>query len=255
MRQLTPNRTLFLALLACIMLWPAGSLAIDEGTGWHQPYVTLLDVDFPQTGFHARWEYFHCECGDILVRLEQSAPDGVLTGELLLIDGQVLLARGMVSQVPDLEPMMQAPTLMLQTTFGLLQRAIPKGPAAVEISSEIEFEEKDQPLSINTGMAFGEFGIPWSVTGKAWRAGPSRRQFDLAFEFSNPLPDDPDNSDQIQFSGAQDYGTDSFPLHEDTPLEGWTVQWMSKGETEATAPEDGLTLSELRTQAKELSGL
>ena len=52
---------------------------------WHESLVTILDADFTGTGFQARWEYFNCGCGDVLIRLEQSAPDGVQTGELLLM--------------------------------------------------------------------------------------------------------------------------------------------------------------------------
>ena len=180
---------------------------------------------------------------------------GVLTGELLLIDGQVLLARGMVAQVENLEPMMQAPTLMLQTAFALMQRAVPKGPSDVEIDKDIDIEEDRLPVDINTGLAGGGYQAPWSMKGRAWRGGPSKRRFEFSFEFTNPLPEDMDNTDRIEFSGGQDYGQDVFPLHEDTSLAGWTVQWISKGEEVAVPVADDLLLKDIRAEAKGLSGL
>lgn len=240
-----------LAVLAACGPAMAQEPEIAPGTGWHEPQVTLLDVDFANSGFHARWEYFHCTCGDIMVRVEQSAPDGVLTGEMVLIDGQVLAARGMVAQAGDLELMLQAPTLMLQLAFGLLQRAIPGGPADVPIDQDIDVTENDIDVELNTGMANGRFAAPWRIQGRAWRGGPAKRRFRLNFEFA--LPDAPGQTSSIDFVGGQDYGGEAYPLHDATPLDGWRIQWLSKGETEPTDAPEELTLGDLRQQALELS--
>ena len=74
-------------ILSCLVfvfaLLAQGAMAqsIPPGTQWHEAGVTLLDVEFGD-GFHARWEYFQCDCGDVLVRMEQSAPDGETHHEL-----------------------------------------------------------------------------------------------------------------------------------------------------------------------------
>ncbi len=89
-------------LIACLALLLAGpqlaNAQIEEGTLWRDSVVTELDVDFG-AGFHARWRYHRCDCGDLQVMVEQIAPDDMLTGELLMVDGQVLLAKGLNNRV------------------------------------------------------------------------------------------------------------------------------------------------------------
>ncbi len=242
-----------LVVAAATLATAANAQKIAAGTGWQEAGVTLLDVDFPGTGFHARWEFFRCDCGDLLIRLEQTAPDGVLTGEMVLVDGQVILARGLVAQSADLEMMIQAPGLMLQLAFGLLQRAIPGGPADVPVDLDISVEEKKAGIEINTGTAAGHFGAPWSLDGRVWRAGPARRRFTLDFGFAGPSGEDLGQRGKISFSGGQDFGADGYPLADETPLDGWKLQWISKGETQPADPPEGQTLGELRAAAKALS--
>ena len=130
---LLADRFLYIPSAGLALLLPmlAVSDTVPAGKRWHEPFVTLLNVEFVDTGFNARWEYFHCGCGDILVRVEQSAPDGVLSGELLLVDGQAIAGRGMVALSADLEPMLQAPSIMMHLAFVLMERALPAGPASV----------------------------------------------------------------------------------------------------------------------------
>ncbi len=217
---------------------------------WHEPYVTLLDVNFADTGFQARWEYFHCGCGDILVRLEQTAPDGVVTGEILLVAGQALAARGMVSLSEDLEPMLQPPSIMMHLAFTLMEYGVPEGPASVTERRDVLAGSETIDLELNSGMATGTFKAPWKVTGEAWPAGEGQRRFELRFEFANPMLGDPDARTVFTFSGGQDYRRDDFPLAGETPLAGWKLQWISKGQSVAGDPPDGLTLDDVRTEAR-----
>ena len=244
--------TIFLFVL--LVSQPVSAIDPEEeiapGVGWHEAGVTLLDVDFDHTGFHSRWEYFRCECGDILVRMEQSSPEGVLTGEMVLVGGKVLAARGMVTQAGDLEMMLQAPTLMVQLGFGLLQRSIPGGPADVTMDMDIDVEEEIVDVELNTGLSTGRFGAPWKLKGRAWRSGPSKRSFKMDFVFTSPMEGRENDKAKIGFTGAQQFGSEVYPLHEETPLEGWSIQWISRGEiTSAPAPE-GLTLGKLREEAE-----
>jgi hypothetical protein len=223
---------------------------VPPRAGWHEARVTLLDVTFGDTGFHARWEYLRCDCGDVMVRLEQSAPDGVLTGELLLVEGKVIAARGLVAQAADLELMLQAPTLMLHLAFGLLQRSVPGGPGSVTERNAIAVQEPERDLEIDSGLSTGRFGAPWTVAGEVRPSGAAQRRFELALTFANPQPGDPERRDSIRFSGGQDFARDGFPLRDESSLAGWSLQWISRGETQPSpAPED-LTLGALRAEAE-----
>ena len=227
---------------------------VEEGTLWRDAVVTELDVDFGGTGFHARWRFHRCHCGDLRVEVEQVAPDGMLTGELLVINGQVLLSRGFAQQGVDIEPLVQAPSLMLQLAFAILNRSQPMGPHWVNEKQAWDFKEHKQNFELDTGLATGIFGAPWSVKGSGWKTGSGNRRFEILFKFSNPIPGKPDNTDSITFSGDLDFRKQGFPYPESTILDGWRLQWLSLNEREARTVVNGLTLIELRQQAKKPSG-
>ncbi len=248
-------RGLLFNLLAAVMLLGTGfqdaSAQVDKNTMWRDAVVTVLDVDFAGTGFHARWEYDRCHCGDLLVQVEQIAPDGVLTGELLMVDGQVLLSRKFEGQGADITPLMQAPVLMLQLADALLNRSQPKGPSAVSGKQRWDVEEKSKDFSLNTGFATGTFAAPWRVEGSGWHTESGRRRFELTFEFSNPLPDNPEATGSITFSGSLDFRKQGFPYPESTPLAGWKIQRFAAGEDESSLAPEGLTLKALREEVGE----
>lgn len=222
---------------------------IEKGSLWRDAVVTQLDVDFG-AGFHARWRFHHCECGDLQVMVEQVAPDDILTGELLMVDGQALLARGFKQQGEDIEPLIQAPSLMLQLAFSMLNRSQPKGPAAVIGKQDWDETEKAIDFQLDTGLATGVFGAPWSVKGKGWETAPGRIRFELLFRFTNRVPGQADETGSITFSGDLDFNKQEFPYADDTNLEGWRVQWISVNENKSVPAEAGLTLEALREKAK-----
>ncbi len=225
---------------------------VEKGTLWRDSVVTELDADFGGTGFHARWVYHRCHCGDLLVRVEQVAPDGILTGELLMIDGQVLLSRGFKQQGADIEPLIQAPSLMLQLVYELLNSVEPKGPFVVGKKQAWDKTEKKLDFRLNTGLATGAFAAPWEVKGSGWKTKSGNRRFELFFQFTNPVPGKPDETDSITFSGDLDFRKQGFPYPESTTLEGWRIQWISLNDRESESVPEGLTLKELRQQAKDL---
>jgi hypothetical protein len=227
------------------------SAQVEKNTQWRDAVVTDLDVDFGGTGFHARWRFHHCECGDLQVMVEQIAPDDILTGELLMIDGQALLARGFEQQGEDIEPLIQAPSLMLQLAYSMLNRSQPKGPAAVTGKQTWESFEKSIDFRLDTGLATGMFAAPWSVKGSGWEASPGKIRFELLFEFTSRVPGQADETGSITLSGEVDFNKREFPYPDDTSLEGWRVQWLSLNELKSVQVEKGITLKTLRDKAKD----
>ncbi|GMR15678.1 MAG: hypothetical protein BMS9Abin30_1317 [Gammaproteobacteria bacterium] len=246
------NTLLLIYVLAGLALLAAGiptaTAQVDKNTLWRDAVVTNLDVDFTGTGFHARWQYYRTPSGGMLVKVEQSAPDGILTGELLLVDGQVLLSRGFEGQGTDITPLMQAPLLMLQLANALLNRSEPKGPDAVSTKQAWDVEEESKHFDLNTGFATGRFAAPWRVTGSGWKAGSGHRRFELSFEFANPLSEKPDETGSITFSGNLDFNQQGFPYPETTNLDGWRIQRFAIGEDESDLVTNGLTLKSLREE-------
>ena len=251
-RPTTPNYLLLAGFLLVVSNLASADELPGKNSQWKDAVVTQLDVDFADTGFHARWEYYRCDCGDVLIWIEQGAPDGVLTGELLIIDGQVLLARGFGQSGFDLAPMMQAPTLMLQLTLALLNHSQPRGPAAVQEKQTWQVTEPDRDFSINTGLASGVFAAPWSINGSGWVTEAGHRRFELTYQFTNPLSGGAGGSDSMKMSGDLDYSKRVFPYPQVTLLGDWDIQRFSMGDDEPRVVERGLTLKSLREKIADM---
>ena len=223
---------------------------VEKGTLWRDSVVTELDVDFGGTGFHARWSFHRCDCRDLLIQVEQVAPDGILTGELLMVDGRVLLARGFEQQDSDIEALIQAPSLMLQLVYAMLNRSQPKGPYAVDGKQLWDETEEKLDFMLNTGLATGTFAAPWGVKGSGWKTGSGSRRFELQFQFNTATPGQAEEIQSIAFSGDLDFLKQEFPYPESTDLKGWRIQWISNNDLDAEPVADGLTLKMLRQQVK-----
>lgn len=222
---------------------------VDKNTLWRDAVVTDLDVDFTGTGFHARWQYHRCDCGDMLVQAEQVAPDGISRGELLLVGGEVLLSRGLEGQGANITSLIQAPLLMLQLANALLNSSESRGPGAVGSKQVLNVVETTRDLKLNTGFATGTFAAPWSAKGSAWKADSGHRRFEISFRFASPLPEEPDANGSITFSGNLDFDKQGFPYPESTALDGWQVQRFASGEDESTPVPEGLSLKALRDES------
>lgn len=242
--------------ITCFFLFFFGIQAVqaqtEQGALWRESVVTDLAVDFSGTGFNARWQLHRCDCGDLYAKVEQVAPDSILTGELLMVDGVVLLSRGFEQQGVDIEPLIQAPSLMLQLAYSILNLVEPDGPHVVDRKQTWKLSEDAKDFNLDTGLASGVFAAPWEVKGSGWKTESGHRRFELLFQFSNPTPDQPDATDYLKFSGGLDYQQQAFPFEDSTLLDDWRIQWISLNDLESEPVEKGLSLKELRQQAGDL---
>ena len=73
-------------LLIFMMMIPASLWAeLPAQTRWADPSSVQLNVEFPGDGYHATWDLFRCDCGDLLVHAELNVPGEVEIGDLLLV--------------------------------------------------------------------------------------------------------------------------------------------------------------------------
>jgi hypothetical protein len=239
-------------LLTGLALFLAGAQTafaqIEKDTPWRDAVVTQLDVDFG-SGFHARWQFHRCDCSDLRIMVEQVAPDDTLSGELLMVDGQALLAKGFEQQGADIEPLIQAPSLMLQLANAMLNRSQPGGPAAVSGKQRWKVNEKHKDLNLDTGLASGSFAAPWSIVGEGWRVDPEHIRFEMELDFNVSAPGEKRESGKIAFSGDLDFNAQDFPYGPDTDFEGWRLQWISLDESSSVSAGKGTTLKSLREKA------
>lgn len=231
-----------MALLLAIS-GPAG--AIEPATRWADPSRVDLGVEFPGDGYHARWELFRCDCGDLLVRSELSAPGEVDKGETLLLQGRVVLSRGFGEDEAELGSSLDAPALMMQLALRLLERVEPAGPAGLGEAVEVDLLDEINPILLESYSAVGGFHAPWSVKGEIAPAGSEQRRFDLRFEFSVGAGSTAQQG-AMRLKGLADFSGGDFPLPGAGSLDGWTLTWRDEQDPARAAAADAKTLDELR---------
>jgi len=237
--------TLMSVWLAMVSGWVPNALAeISPGTRWADPSHVKLGVEFPGEGYHADWELFRCECGDLLVRSELNMPGEVEAGETLLVGGRAVLSRGF-AQEPELGSSLDAPALMMQLALRLLERAEPGGPAKITEAREIEVLEESSPIELESYSAVGGFKAPWALKASIEPVGESRRRFDLHFEFTAGAGSEAQRG-TMRLKGVADFAVLEFPLAGSTSLEKWSLTWRGEDEPATLAAEKPQTLDELR---------
>jgi hypothetical protein len=221
------------------------SLPFD--TGWNEVSSVRLEVEFPGDGYHASWTVHRCECGDLLVQSELTAPGEVQVGELLLVGRRAVLSRGFGSEEMESEMSWDAPALMMQLALRLLERSAPAGPARVSEKTIISVEESDQAIQLDSGNAVGGFPAPWAVEGAVEPLSDTRRRFDLNFNFSTGvMVNGQYERSSMRLTGVAEYAESDFPLAGEMPLSDWILNWREADDPAGQSVEEIQFLSELR---------
>jgi hypothetical protein len=234
--------------LAAFFIQPAGAAIVAE-TRWADPQSVTLDVEFPGEGYHANWELFRCDCGDLLVRSQLNTPGEVDTGETVLVGGRAVLSRGFGEQQAELGASLDAPALMMQLALRLLERAEPGGPSKIDKETPVEVTDAVHHITLDTGGAVGGFQAPWTISGVIAPAGQDQRRFDLRFEFTVPSEGEAQKA-SMRLKGLADFGGADFPLSEADSLDGWQLTWRDENDAAAKEADKATTLGELRALLK-----
>jgi hypothetical protein len=234
-----------LALSMATPVQPAQAGGITPETRWSDPARVDLGVEFPGEGYHANWALFRCDCGDLLVHSELSAPGEVDKGETVLVQGRAVLSRGFGEDQAELGSSLDAPALMMQLALVLLERIQPAGPAAIDEAQEVEVKDAINAIHLETATAIGGFPAPWSVGGRVRPAGENQRRFDLRFEFTAP-PGSGSEKGRIRLKGLTDFSGADFPLSDAGSLAGWRLDWRDASDPAIPAAASAETLGELR---------
>lgn len=241
------------AVFAWLLCLAAGSVqaqGLDAGTLWKDPSSVRLEVDFPGNGYHASWELFRCNCGDLLIRSELSEPGEVASGDIVLVSGRAILSVGYDKNAEELISF-EAPALMMQLALRLLERSEPKGPAAVTKKQQVEVSDDINYINLDTGTAAGGFPAPWSVKGTLSPEGDSKRRFDFKFIFNTGgAAGGEEQQGEMRLNGVADYSSSDFPLKSEMSLDGWLLTWRDPDDPASRKAGDVKTLGELRAFLK-----
>lgn len=239
-----------LAVTVLLLAAVSASAEITATTRWADPLRVDLGVEFPGEGYHARWELFRCDCGDLLVRSELSAPGEVDKGETLLVQGRVVLSRGFGADEAELGSSLDAPALMMQLALRLLERSAAGGPASITEPVDVEVLDEINLIHLESYSAVGGFHAPWSVKGRIAPVTAGQRSFDLRFEFSVGAGNTAQQG-AMRLKGFADFSTGDFPLPASGSLDGWTLTWRDEQDPAISAAADATTLEELRAAIRQ----
>ena len=237
-----------LAVLALMTISQAEAQIRPE-TRWADPDQAQLHVEFPGDGYHANWDVWRCECGDLLVKSELAVPDEQVSGDLVLVSRRGVLSRGFGKYKAEAAASLDAAALMLQLTLRLLERSEPGGPGKISQPTPVTVEDGINPILLDTGAAAGGFQAPWSVNGTISPGQGNRRNFDLTFEFSVRTATDVQEG-SMRLAGWLDFSEIEFPLSPQESLQGWNLDWRDPGDAAAGAVKSAKTLAELREKIK-----
>jgi hypothetical protein len=237
-------------LLAVVLILPLATRAdISRDAEWHQPWFARVDINFPGVDFHARYDFWRCACGDVLIRAEEAEPGKVTTGELLLVGGKMLLVRGFDQPEGNISALLDSPILMVQTLFALVREAEPRGPSAVVDDHELHAEEDSLDLRLDTGLASGGFPAPWEVVGMARPTDEGKLRYDLTFKFENRYEGVSAGEASLKFSGVMDFNEEIFPYDDSLSIEDWRLQEISPSNPVVSVQAEGL-LGSLREEVQ-----
>ena len=239
-----------LILIAMFVLPFSQASAIDKTTRWADPSSVVLDVEFPGDGYHANWQLFRCDCGDLLVHSELNIPGEVEVGETLLVGGRAMLSRGFGEHQAELGTSLDAPALMMQLALRLLERSAPAGPNSITEKVDIDLLDEINHINLDTATAVGGFQAPWSIEGFIEPAGDTRRRFDLQFYFTVPTAEGVQKA-SMRLKGVAEFAKTPFPIAGDEPLEGWEVVWRDPEDAAIAGAAGAASLGELRTVIEE----
>lgn len=244
MSVLTRFRAVF--ILVFFASTPAAAESLPPETRWADPSSVELDIEFPGEGYHAAWDLYRCDCGDLLVRAELSVPGVVETGDILLVEGKAVLSRGFGEYKDEAADSLDAAALMMQLALRLLERAEPAGPSKIEGTADVDLTDEINHINLDTGAAEGGFRAPWRVRGNISEAGDTRRKFDLGFDFTVNVAGEIQQG-SMRLKGLAEFADTNFPAPGSSPLSEWELRWRHP---EDERPVTAKTLEELRAQLR-----
>jgi hypothetical protein len=187
---------------------------------WRTP--THLTLVFKHGRDVTRWRYTFGSDGVIHLKADDGA-----AGEMLLVNGQVLLLRNLsVPAGSELEVFDDA-MLKQQAALGLLQQAVRRGPETIKGTQKIDARDRGQPIGAETTNSSLYFYPPWDVRGSLERIAEERLAFRLKFEFSENSPGGKGATAELSGEWRRDKAAPKFG--DEFPLEGWEFYRIQMG--------------------------
>jgi hypothetical protein len=187
-----------------------------------------LTVKVPPKGESGTWKIrAFADPADVLVEADTPAAKGRNRGTVLLVGGQYLAAKGLALEPGfELDPL-DAAIVSLKGLTGLLDRAVPGGPATLKGRQSVSVRDDRTPIEAFTPTASSRFAAPWSLKGTVARVDANTVSFEL--EIEAPFGEKGETRARWTFSGTAAGSARSRSLEDGMSLAGWTAYAIGQG--------------------------
>jgi len=155
------------------------SISSTADNPWHCGNRVWLCVSDGTTS--GDWRFEIGEEDDLRLTIHEVSPQGVRTGQIILVAGRAMLTLGLELPEGQESDAVDGPVLLLQLVLTLLHRALPEGPEALEGEARVELGDSGEALQVGTLSASAEFPAPWSATGQVHGQTGTAIELDLHF--------------------------------------------------------------------------
>ena len=232
-------------LLLLVPLLAASDPAENSAAAaWFKPTTISVRFSTPPSRDYSAATIATASNGDMQIQSSGSSDGREFAGDLMVISGNYLLARGVELPAGAEIDALDGPALEAQTVMKLLARAMPAGPDAVKGTQAIAVSEPHDAIEVATPSASGVYAAPWHLTGAIKRETDAKLTFSLSFNFAGaPQP--------LAITGS--WERSSAPTFVDSmPIKAYRV--FQLGPTAQEIPNGYATLGDLRAYAKKKGG-
>lgn len=219
------SRNIFLAL--AILLAPTATIGCDDDpecgdpTPWSEFSQFELTVTYEGYDQEQNWTgLFDNAIADARIEVYSGSPK-VHAGTIGLVNGAIMLSKGMTLEPGYEIDALDAPVLNFKLVAIILSRLYPGGPNTVQQSQELNYQS-EIGIKFATQSASGYIAAPWSVTGALEKSEDGSAVFDITLRYPITDPNAEVSSESIRMRGT--LGFRKGVVFEDSePLVGWTV--------------------------------
>jgi hypothetical protein len=186
----------------------------------------------------ADWLFEIASASEYRITLDQHIAGQAQAGTLMVIDGKVMITRGMELELGSETGDMDAAALVQQLTLKLLQHAYPEGRAQVLGVEDFRLRREHLYIGAATSRAEAVFAPPWMVTGQIDNGNFDWVDFELDFEV-------PDIDYRALISGRWEELTNPIEFRDTMIIEDWQV-WPLAPQPDPAPLNPGWTARDMR---------
>lgn len=186
----------------------------------------------------ADWLFEIASGREYRITLSQRIAGATQARTLIVLDGGVMITRGMELEPGSETDSLDAAALVQQLTLKLLQHAYPEGRGQVLGVEDFRLRREHLYIDAATARAATEFAPPWMVTGQIDNGNFDWVDFELDFEA-------PDVDYRAQISGRWQELPDPIAFPDTMIIEDWQI-WPLSPQPDPAPLQPGWTARDMR---------